>query len=67
MFLTFVCSCHSSISWINEGSKYITPLEYIPNSLSILLIKSLKTQLQEKIGPCLKLKLLSISLDIKTC
>lgn len=22
MFLNFVCSCHSSVSWVNEGSKY---------------------------------------------
>lgn len=44
-----------------------TPLGYIPGLSSILLIKTHKTQLQEKIGPCLKLKLLRISLDIKGC
>lgn len=44
-----------------------TPLGYIPNLLSILLIQTIKTQLQEKTGPCLKLELLSTSLDIKRC
>lgn len=44
-----------------------TPVGYIPSFLSILLIKTHKTQLQEKIGPCLKLKLLRIYLDIKRC
>ena len=41
------------------------PLGYIPNLLSILLIQTFKTQVQRKIGPCLKLKLLNMFLDIK--
>lgn len=42
-----------------------TPVGYIPSMLSILLIKTRKTQLQEKTAACLKLKLLRIYLDIK--
>lgn len=41
------------------------PLEHAPCLLSPLFLKTHKTWLQEKAAPCLKLKLLRISLDLK--